>query len=141
MLFFDSAGIAAPVEQRVRELGYRNIMVVNFGADSPDPKFAYMRDYMWGQTKEWLRQGAIDGDKGLEADLQKPILVSDRLQRVKLESKEDMKKRLAKMGLDSTSPDDGDALALTFAMPVAAPRKEKTYEAPAPRNDGAGWMA
>ena len=141
MLFFDSAGIAAVVESRLRELGHKNIMVVNFGADSPDPHFAYMRDYMWGQTKEFLRKGAIDKDQGLASDLQKPILVSDRLQRVKLESKEDMKKRLAKMGLDSTSPDDGDALALTFAMPVAAPRREPVYEAPAPRNDGAGWMA
>jgi hypothetical protein len=35
---------------------------------------------------------------------------------VRLESKEDMKKR----GLDS--PDYGDALALTFAQTVAAPR-------------------
>lgn len=141
MLFFDSAGIAAVVESRLRDLGYKNIIVVNFGADSPDPHYAYMRDYMWGQAKEFLRKGSIDKDPGLAADLQKPILVSDRLQRVKLESKEDMKKRLAKMGLDSTSPDDGDALALTFAMPVAAPRKEAPYEPPPPRNDGAGWMA
>jgi hypothetical protein len=38
---------------------------------------------------------------------------------LKLESKDDMYRRLAKLGLDSSSPDDGDALALTFAMPVA----------------------
>lgn len=119
MLFFDSAGIAAPVESRLRVLGFKNVMTVNFGADSADPHYAYMRDFMWGELKEWLRVGAIDKDQGLAADLQKPILVSDHRQRVKLESKELMKKRLAKMGLDSSSPDDGDALALTFAMPVA----------------------
>jgi len=141
MLFFDSAGIAAPVENRLRQLGFNNIMVVNFGADSPDPHYAYMRDFMWGEMKAFLAKGAIDGDKGLEADLQKPILVSDRLQRVKLESKDDMKKRLAKMNLDSASPDDGDALALTFAMPVAPRVKPKEYEPPPPRNDNAGWMA
>lgn len=141
MLFFDSAGIAAPVENRLRELGYTNIMVVNFGADSPDPHYAYMRDYMWGEMKAFLAKGAIDGDKGLEADLQKPILVSDLKQRVKLEPKDVMKKRLAKMGLDSSSPDDGDALSLTFAMPVAPRPKPKEYEPPPPRNDNAGWMA
>jgi hypothetical protein len=119
MLFFDSAGIAAPVESRLRALGHRNIMVVNFGADSPDMHYAYMRDYMWGKMKEWLADGAIDKDAGLASDLAKPILVSDPKQRVKLESKDVMKRRLARLGLDSTSPDDGDALALTFAMPIA----------------------
>ncbi len=127
MLFFDSAGIAAPVESRLRALGHKNIMVVNFGADSPDQHYAYMRDYMWGKLKEWLPDGAIDEDASLAADLAKPILVSDPKQRVKLEPKDIMKKRLAKMGLDSTSPDDGDALALTFAMPVA-PKTDTFYE-------------
>ena len=124
MLFLDSAGIAAPVEARLRLLGHKNIQTINFGADSPDHHYAYMRDYIWGKLKEWLGQGSIDRDPGLAADLGKPVLVSDRLQRVKLESKELMKKRLAKMGAESTSPDDGDALALTFAMPVA-PVKSK----------------
>jgi hypothetical protein len=133
MLFFDAAGIAAPVEARLRALGHKNIMVVNFGADSIDPHYVYMRDYMWGKMKEWLSAGAIDKDHGLAADLQKPILVSDLKQRVKLESKELMKKRLAKLGLDSTSPDDGDALALTFAHPVVPKPKVQ------PRPSGSGW--
>jgi hypothetical protein len=75
--------------------------------------------------RQWLFDGgAIDRDPGLAADLAKPMLVSDLKQRVKLESKELMKKRLAKLGVESSSPDDGDALALTFAMPVA-PKKPK----------------
>lgn len=123
MLFFDSAGIAAPVEARLRALGFKNIMVVNFGADSIDPRYAYMRDYMWGQMKDWLSRGAIDKDPGLAADLGKPLLVSDRLNRVKLEPKDVMKKRLTRLGGDASSPDDGDALALTFAMPVAPAKK------------------
>jgi hypothetical protein len=123
MLFLDSAGIAAPVESRLRLMGFKNIVTVNFGAHSPNPRCAYMRDYMWQEMREWLRNGAIDNDPGLAADLAGPCLVSDNLQRVKLEKKELMKKR----GLDS--PDDADALALTFAMPVA-PRR---VEAPLPR--------
>jgi hypothetical protein len=63
----------------------------------------------------------------LAADMQKPALMSDSSGkgRIKLEPKDKMKKRLADMGLKSTSPDDADALALTFAMPVAPPPKQK----------------
>ncbi|MFZ3265227.1 MAG: hypothetical protein WA172_14580 [Terriglobales bacterium] len=80
--------------------------------------------------------GAIDPDKDLASDLQKPILVKDIQQRIKLESKDDMKKRLSKMGLDSSSPDDGDALALTFAMPVLP---KKPIRPNAPRSHHSAW--
>jgi hypothetical protein len=136
MLFLDSAGIAAPVESRLRQLGHRNIVTVNFGAHSPDPKSAYMRDYMWQKLKEWLRDGAIDSDPGLAADLAGPCLVSDKQQRIKLEDKELMKKR----GLDS--PDDADALALTFAQVVAAPEPvQQVTEYRYPGEQSSGWMA
>lgn len=112
MLFLDSAGIAGAVGTRLRELGHRNVLEVNFGADSPNPKRRYMRDHMWAELKDWLLTGAIDPSPRLESDLVGPGIRPDRQQRVWLESKEDMKKR----GIDS--PDDGDALALTFAQPV-----------------------
>lgn len=113
MLFLDSAGIAGPIAARLRAMGHQNIMEVNFGAQSPDSHFAYFRDYMWGQMKQWLIDGgAIDKDKELALDLAGPLLVPDLKQRVKLEPKELMKKR----GVDS--PDDGDALALTFAHKI-----------------------
>ena len=116
MLFLDSAGIAGAVGTRLRELGHKNIREVNFGADSPDEKFRYMRDFMWGQMKQWLLTGAIDKDQQLETDLTSPGTRPNDRQLVWLESKEQMKKR----GVDS--PDDGDALALTFAAPVQAPK-------------------
>jgi len=50
------------------------------------------------------------------------MLVGDG-QRVKLEKKDLMKKRLSKLGVDAASPDDADALALTFAMSVGVPKK------------------
>jgi len=134
MMFVDGSGVggnAGSIVARLRALGHKNIIEVNFGHDAIDNQhYAYRRDEMWGRMKAWMRDGgAIDKDPGLAADLQKPILVSDRLQRVKLEPKDMMKKRLSKMGLDSASPDDGDALALTFAMPVAA-RTQPTSHAP-----------
>jgi hypothetical protein len=113
MLFLDSAGIAGPIGARLRALGHRNVQEVNFGADSPDVKFRYFRDYMWGQMKDWLLNAAIDDHPELEADLVGPGMRPDPRQRVWLESKEDRKKR----GVDS--PDDGDALALTFAAKIA----------------------
>lgn len=140
MLFFDSAGIAAPVESRLRAMGHKNIMVVNFGGHSPSPKCAYMRDYIWNEMKLWMAAGAIDTDPGFAADLAKPILVSDPKQRIKLEPKDVMKKRLGKMGLDATSPDDGDAFALTFAMPVGPPRAKPKTADQGHRQDSLSWM-
>jgi hypothetical protein len=127
MMFVDGSGVggnAGAVVAGVRALGHSNIQEINFGHDAIDSKhYCYRRDEMWGKMKEWLRgSGAIDSDPGLAADLAKPLLVGDG-QRVKLESKDVMKKRLSKLGVDSASPDDADALALTFAMPVA-PKKD-----------------
>lgn len=127
MAFADGSGVggnAGAVVARVRMLGFQNIQEVNFGHDALDHlHYSYRRDEMWGKMKAWLLDGgAIDPHPGLSADLAKPMLVSDNKQRIKLESKDLMKKRLAKLGQDNGSPDDGDALALTFAMPVA-PRK------------------
>lgn len=123
MLFLDSAGIAGAVGTRLRNLGYTNILEVNFGADSPDPKCRYMRDFMWREMKDWLLVGAIDRSPRLESDLTGPGIREELQQRVWLESKKDMKAR------DVPSPDEGDALALTFAQIVKAPGVRK----------GAGW--
>ena len=117
-MFLDSAGIAGPVAMRLRELGHNNVQEVNFGAHSPDTKCRFMRDAIWQRMKDWLLKGSIDKDSDLEVDLLGPCLRPDSRQRIWLEAKEDMKKR----GLDS--PDDADALALTFAMPVKAPKKQ-----------------
>jgi hypothetical protein len=48
-----------------------------------------------------------------------------------LEAKQDMMKR------GVPSPDDGDALALTFAQPVAPISQESQYEGPSGRH----WMS
>lgn len=114
MLFVDGTGIGGPIVDRLRQLGRTNVMEVQFGAESPDPKYANMRAYMWGRLKDWLSRGAVDADQRLETDLTGPGYTHDKRDRVVLEAKEQMKKR----GLDS--PDDGDALALTFAMAVQA---------------------
>ncbi len=119
-LFVDATGgsIGGPIADRLRQLGYRHVIDVGFGNDSPDPRYANMRGYIWGKMRDWLPKGAIDASPALEIDLTGPGYTHDKRDRLLLESKEQMKKR----GLDS--PDDGDALALTFALPVAPERKK-----------------
>lgn len=122
MCFLDATGgsIGGPIGDRLRQLGYRNVIDVQFGGEPPDAHCANMRAYMWKRLKEALPKMAIDKSPRLEIDLSAPEYHADRRDRLVLESKEDMKKR------DLASPDEGDALALTFAQPVAI--KRKLYE-------------
>lgn len=113
-VFLDATGVGGPLADRFRELGY-HVLDIQFASKSPDPHYANMRAYMWGKCREWLREGgAIDDSPELESGL---ISVeyshNSQMDRLLLESKESMKKR----GLDS--PDDADALCMTFAYSVA----------------------
>jgi hypothetical protein len=110
---FVDAALGGPVVNRLHQLGYQNVSEINFGAASPDPHQANQRAYMWQRMKDWLLQGAIAPDPRLETDLTSLGFHHNHRDQLVLESKED----LAKRGLPS--PDDGDALALTFARPVA----------------------
>ena len=60
--------------------------------------------------KDWLLHGAIETDEKMAADLAGPGYHINRSNLLVLESKADMQKR------GQASPDDGDALALTFAQ-------------------------
>ena len=111
--FFDETGVGGPVGDRIRQLGY-TVCGVNFGSGSPSPHEANMRAYMWVRMRDWLQAGgAIDDDPVLEQDLTNVEYGHNKRDELLLESKESMKER----GL--ASPDDGDALGLTFAFPVA----------------------
>ncbi len=134
-LFLDSAGIAGPVAKRLRELGHDSIQEVNFGAHSPDRQCRFYRDFMWQRMKDAMRTLAIDTDEQLAADLTGPGLRPDTQQRIWLESKESMKKR----GVDS--PDDADALALTFAAEVTVERPRATIEDFGYTGGVASWMS
>ncbi len=136
-LFVDGTGIGGPIVDRLRQLGHRNVVDVQFGAVSPDPKMANMRAFMWAKMRDWLRIGAIDATPALEMDLTGPGYFHDRQDRLLLESKEQMKKR----GVDS--PDDGDALALTFAAAVTGTAGQVTKKrriTGAPSIGSTGWM-
>ena len=110
---FIDAGNGGGVIDRLRQLGY-DVIEVNFGGKPTDPRFLNKRAEMWWELREWIRMGgAIPNSVDLKQDLAAPIYWYDSAGRIQLEPKDDIKKR----GLPS--PDLADALALTFALPVA----------------------
>lgn len=118
-MFVDSA-FGAPIVVELRNRGFRNVYEVNFGATpSPDEHQYNQRAYQWNAVKEWLPRGCIDPhDARLEADLCGPGFHLNKKNQLVLESKESMMER------NLSSPDDGDALSLTFAQPVQVPQDD-----------------
>ena len=91
----------------------RNWRLVPFGEASPDPACRNMRAYMWNKMRKWLVDGgAIPKDQQLIDDLTSAEIKPTDDGRIQLQSKEWMKKQ----GIPS--PNDADALALTFAADI-----------------------
>lgn len=112
MCFID-AGRGEGVIDRLHQLGYSNVIEVPFGAAASDAKkYENKRAEMWCDMAEWLKEGCIPDDADLRMDLSAPTYKYSKNGRIVLESKADIKDRLKR------SPDGGDALALTFALPV-----------------------
>lgn len=116
-VFMDRGGIGQGHVERMQYAGY-NVHGINF-AQTPDKPEEYKnkRSEMWGRMRDWLRDedAVLPDDDDLKYDLTAPEYFYDNGNRLQLESKEDMKKR----GI--SSPDKGDALALTFAQKVFQP--------------------
>jgi len=112
-VFVDSVGLGAGVVDRLRQLGYR-VIGVNSGAKAGrDDKYSNLKAEMWDRMRQWLQELAVLPDReDFKKDLLAPTYSFDASGRLKIESKEDLKKR----GMAST--DIADALALTFAQPV-----------------------
>ncbi len=113
-VMIDETGVGAGVVDRLRQLGHQ-VVGVNFGskATKAEPRLANKRAEMWWDMGEWLKQAAIPKDPQLVDELCAPTYWFDKQERVVLESKDDMKARGA------SSPNKADALACTFAAPVA----------------------
>jgi hypothetical protein len=71
---------------------------------------------MYGMLRAWLKDGSIPDDPILVRQIAAVEYAHNARDEIQLERKEDMMKRIPDLG----SPDDADALALTFAYPVAA---------------------
>jgi hypothetical protein len=109
----DEGGLGAGVVDRLKEQRYK-VKGVNFGWKSKNPiMYQNKRTEMWGEMREWLKSASIPNDKFLKTDLISPMMKPDSKGAIGLESKKDMKAR------GVASPDAADAIALTFAYPVA----------------------
>lgn len=115
---FIDAGRGEGVIDRLLQLGYDPIEI-NFGGKASDPHYANKRAEMWDQMKRWLDNGGCLPDhKDLKTDLCVPTFTyKNAANKFQLESKDEIKKRGMK------SPDLADALALTFAYPVARKKR------------------
>jgi hypothetical protein len=111
-VFVDGGGVGGGVVDRLRQL-HVDCIEVNFGSKAEDARYNNKRAEMWGNMRDWLQGGAIPTDRELVDDLIGVEYGFTPTNKIQLEKKEDMKKR----GL--ASPDLADALALTFAYPVA----------------------
>jgi hypothetical protein len=112
-VFVDGGGVGGGVVDRLKMIGYRVIEVQSGEKARDEEKYLNRRAEMWGEMREWMLHGCIENDEALIDDLTGPEYALHLKGQIKIESKDAMKKR----GL--ASPDDGDALALTFAEPVA----------------------
>lgn len=113
-IFVDGNGVGGGVVDNLKAWGYRVIEVQMGSSPTDGDTYVNKRVEIWGRMREWLMTGAIPVDGDLMTDLISPEYsyhpVSNKVQ---LEGKDHMKAR----GL--ASPDSAEALALTFAQPVA----------------------
>lgn len=122
-VFIDGVGLGAGVVDILTGNKFK-VDDINGGTAPLDPKsYANLRAEMWGKMRDWLMKGGVLPDEKTDADNAIRELKDDLIAveygynnqgAIQLEKKEDMKAR----GL--ASPDVGDALALTFARPVAS---------------------
>lgn len=116
----DAGGLGSGIADRLIELGYP-VSRILFGERAIEQDlYGLRRDEMWGEMANWFKDAVqLPYDMAALSDLTAPAKDEDGSLRFKLETKKHMRKRGLK------SPDAGDALALTFAIPaVLSPYKK-----------------
>ena len=76
-----------------------------------------LRAFMWREMREWMKGASMPNDQDLKTDLT-ALRYLFKGGELLLESKDDAKRRGVK------SPDRGDSLAMTFAIPTVAPKAQ-----------------
>ena len=132
----DEGGLGYGILDRLTEQRYK-VRGVNFGWKAKNSvMYGNKRAEIWGLMKDWLKSASVPNDRQLRADLTGPMKKPNSSGTIFLEGKKEMRSR----GL--ASPDAADALAVTFAFPVA----HREYVEPKRRisTQGAGastgWM-
>ena len=126
-IFVDVIGCGGGVHDRLKQLGYPAIAVNSAetrSMESPE-KYERLRDELWGKFRDLLEIGRIkvwdNEDKDLLGELSTPKFKYLASGKIKVESKDEMRERLKRMGGDEKhgSPDVADAHILTGAQPIS----------------------
>lgn len=150
-VFIDVGGLGAGTYDILVNWGspYKDVCVaVNFGSEPQEPVEILAdgskrpgprnrRAEMWQRSKLWLDEpgGADIPDlDSLQTDACGPSYHYDMNQRLLLEAKEHMRARGVR------SPDDWDAVALTFAEPVVERKKRNDEEGYGLHRGAGGWL-
>jgi hypothetical protein len=112
-VFVDGSGIGAGVVDRLRQLNFP-VVDVNGGNQSLNPRFLNKRAEMWYEMKEFI-EGLCElpPDQRLKEELTCVEYDFTDKGRIRLDRKSDIQEQYG------FSPDRADALAMTFAYPVA----------------------
>lgn len=132
----DGGGVGGGVVDRLRQLRVP-VYEVQFGANpdgtnlyNPMAKYRNKRSEIWGEMRDWLKEGAIPDFKipqlngdilTLVEELTGPTYGLNDQEEIQLERKRDMRRR------GVPSPNVADALACTFAIPVAGKRRPDDF--------------
>ena len=122
----DVGGLGAGIVDRLKEMGFR-VNAVNFGSSplglgpTGDELYENRRAEMWDVMRDWFDDPAgvqIPDDDNLHGDVCAPVWGTGQTRyksnnELVIEPKDKIRERLGQ------SPDMGDALALTFAIPVS----------------------
>ena len=122
---FIDEGMGVGVIDRLHELDYAQVQGVNFGSKAYDQiKYTNRRNEMWQEMGEWFEDDNVqlytraveDLEAKIEAATMDLCSVEYKFNSRNLKVCEEKDATKLRLGL---SPDLGDALALTFAEPVA----------------------
>jgi hypothetical protein len=120
LVVIDEGGLGYGILDRLNEQRYK-VRGVNFGSKAKNSiMWGNKRAEIWGAMRDWLKTASIPLDRQLKSDLIGPTKKPNSSGTIFLEGKKEMRAR----GL--ASPDAADALAVTFAYPVAS----RAYVAP-----------
>jgi hypothetical protein len=116
-VMIDNIGLGIGVVDRLKQLGYK-VWGINVGETAArSDLYANLKAECWARMGEWMTDAVIrpgPNVKALRRDLLTPKRQYDLHNKLKVESKPDLKKRVG------FSTDIADALALTFARRVSS---------------------
>lgn len=112
-VFVEGDGVGGGVIDILKDAGYRVFEVTAGGSAENKEMYINHRTELWGRVRDWLPTAYLPDDKPLADDLAAPMYTYSMKGQVALESKDKMKKR------GYASPNNGDALAMTFSRTIA----------------------